>query len=72
MWTLPNITIMNINLQKAFSTRNGHRATMRLNIFNALNANPITGRTMASGPNFGIPTSVLTPRIVELSLAYQF
>ena len=43
-----------------------------MNIFNALNANTITARTMASGPNFGRTTGILQPRIAELALSYRF
>lgn len=45
---------------------------MRVNIFNILNANPVLDVTRLSGPNFGRPTDVLPPRIVELGFLYSF
>ena len=50
----------------------GQSATLRMNIFNVLNANTITARTMPSGPNFGSITGILLPRIAELAVSYRF
>ena len=47
-------------------------ATIRVNVFNLLNANTFTGRTMQSGPNFGTITGVLLPRIGEVAVSYRF
>ena len=52
--------------------RAGHNVTLRMNIFNALNANTVTARTMTSGPNFGTTTGILQPRIAELAVSYRF
>ena len=72
VWRLPNLNIVDVNLQKTFAVRGGHNVTVRMNIFNALNANTITARTMTSGPNFGRTTGILQPRIAELALSYRF
>ena len=72
VWRLPNLNIVDVNLQKTFPVRGGPDATVRMNIFNALNANTITARTMTSGPNFGRTTGILQPRIAELALSYRF
>jgi hypothetical protein len=71
-WRLPSINLMNLNLQKTVAVRNGQSATVRLNVFNALNANTITARTMASGPNFGLTTGIMLPRVAEVALSYKF
>ena len=71
MWRLPHVNLVDLNVQKTF--RMGRqRATLRANVFNLLNANTFTGRTMQSGPNFGTITSILLPRIAEVALSYNF
>ena len=72
IYQLPNIALLDISVQKAFEVVRGQRATVRLNVFNALNNNAVTARTMTSGPNFGTVTNVLLPRIAELSVNYAF
>ena len=72
IYRLPNIALLDISVQKAFEVIRGQRATVRLNVFNALNNNAVTARTMTSGPNFGTVTNVLLPRIAELSVNYSF
>lgn len=71
-WRLPHVNLVDVNLQKTFSLPNGHKATFRMNVFNALNANTMTGRPMVSGPNFGLVTGILLPRIAELAVSYKF
>ena len=72
IYRLPNIALLDLSVQKAFEVVRGQRATVRLNVFNALNNNAVTARTMTSGPNFGTVTNVLLPRIAELSVNYAF
>ena len=55
-WRLPNINLVDLNVQKTFHVRQGQSATLRLNIFNLLNANTVTrgpcsrGRPSAPSP----------------------
>jgi hypothetical protein len=85
--TIPNITVnveeigtrrlphqnqLDVRVEKTFDLRAGHRATVRMNIFNALNDSTILEVTRLSGPNFGRPTSIMPPRIAEFSVSYQF
>ena len=72
MYRLPNIALLDISVQKSFAVTKGQKATLRVNVFNALNNNAVTARTVTSGPNFGTVTNVLLPRIAELSVAYTF
>jgi len=71
-YRLPNIELLDISVQKAFEVIRGQKATLRVNVFNALNNNAVTGRTVTSGANFGTVTNVLLPRIAELSVNYSF
>jgi hypothetical protein len=43
-----------------------------MNIFNLLNDNTVLELTRLSGPNFGLPTSIMPPRIAEFSVSYNF
>jgi hypothetical protein len=47
-------------------------ATVTLNLYNAFNANTVTGLQNRSGPDFLQPLSILPPRLAEISLAYRF
>jgi len=85
--TIPNITVnveptgarrlphqnqVDVRVEKSFNLRAGQRATLRMNIFNALNDNTVLTLTRLSGVNFGRPTSIMPPRIAEFSMSYQF
>jgi hypothetical protein len=41
-------------------------------MFNALNANTILDVQRLSGPSFGLPTDIMSPRITEFSMTYSF
>ena len=69
---LPNINITDIRAEKAIRLRANHRLMLRVTLYNALNANPVTARTVRSGPNFLRPTAITLPRIVEFSGSYSF
>jgi hypothetical protein len=71
VWRLPHVNLVDLNVQKTFRLGR-QRATLRANVFNLLNANTFTGRTMQSGPNFGTITSILLPRIAEVAVSYNF
>ena len=72
VWRLPHINLVDLNVQKTFRLQGSHSATIRMNVFNLLNANTFTGRTMQSGPNFGTITGILLPRIGEVAVSYRF
>jgi hypothetical protein len=72
VWRLPAINLVDVNVQKTVRLRSGHSATIRMNVFNLLNANTMTGRTMQSGANFGTITGILLPRIGEVAVSYKF
>jgi len=72
IYRLPNVALLDLSVQKSFEIIRGQKATLRINVFNALNNNAVTARTVASGPNFGTVTNILLPRIAELSVNYAF
>lgn len=69
---LPNLNTLDLRVEKAFRLSGGKRVLTRLNMYNALNANTVTGVTMRSGPLFNIPTGILPPRNIEYSISYNF
>jgi len=70
---LPNTNVLDFRVDKAFSLpRTGHRVALRVNLYNALNANAVLTRTLRSGPAYLRPTSILAPRIVEFGAYYTF
>jgi hypothetical protein len=69
---LPNTNVVDIRADKSFLLPNRQRLTVRVNMFNALNANTVTARTVLSGANYLRPTAILGPRILEFSTSYSF
>jgi hypothetical protein len=63
---LPNINQVDLRIEKSFSVNAG-KLGLRLNVYNATNSNPVLGRVLQSGATYMRPTSVLDPRVAELS-----
>ncbi len=68
----PNINLLDVRVEKNFRLTTRQTALVRLNMYNFLNVNTITGLTALSGPNFLRPTGILPPRQFELSAIYKF
>jgi hypothetical protein len=69
---LPSLNLLDIRIEKSIRVANGKNLSVRGNIFNATNSNIVTGATMQSGPKFLLPSSILQPRILELSASFNF
>ena len=69
---LPAQHSLDLRAEKSFSIVKSHKVIVRLNMYNALNANTIIQWTRLSGPNFKRPTGVFPPRVVELGGSYSF
>jgi hypothetical protein len=69
---LPNTNQTDIRFEKAFQIGKGQKVSARLNVFNLFNANTVTDVIRQSGPTFLRPTSIMAPRIMEVSASYQF
>ena len=67
----PNIELLDARFQKEVQL-GGHKVSARVDLFNALNANPELAQTAQSGRNFLRPTSVLPARIAVFGLTYTF
>ena len=69
---LPTINMLNLRAEKAFPLGGSREALVRVNLYNALNTNVATALTVISGPNFGVVTSRVLPRIFDLQMQYRF
>jgi outer membrane receptor protein involved in Fe transport len=69
---MPDIKLLDLRVEKTINLSKGQRATVRLNVFNSLNANTVTSQGILSGPSYGIPSAILPPRTFELSASYRF
>jgi hypothetical protein len=69
---MPNINLVDLRVEKRFRVTTGQNLAVRLNVFNAMNANTVTTITQQSGATFMFPTNIMLPRILELSASYTF
>jgi len=69
---LPNITNLTARVEKSFRLTAAHKVAVRLNVYNALNANPVTEIQSRSGDEFLRPQAIMPPRLAEVSASYSF
>jgi hypothetical protein len=69
---LPSTNQLDIRFEKSFKLAKGQKVSARLNIFNALNENSVLDFVRQSGSKFMLPTSIMPPRIMEVSASYTF
>jgi hypothetical protein len=72
-WELRGDRVTQVDFRIAKLVRYGGRRTMlSLDLYNALNANPILGQIQTYGPSWLNPTSVMDARFVRLSAQLDF
>jgi hypothetical protein len=70
---LPNINLVDFRVEKSFRVSKNNKIAARLNVYNLMNANTVTARTVLSGATtYLTPTATLPPRILEFSGSYTF
>jgi len=69
---LPNINNLTFRVEKSFTLRPAQKLAVRLNIYNALNANPALEVRTQAGEEFLRPRDIMPPRLAELSASYSF
>jgi hypothetical protein len=69
---LPNINLLDFRLEKRFSLARSQQLLPWLNLYNALNSNAATAINTLSGATFTYPTTILPPRVGEISVSYHF
>jgi hypothetical protein len=68
---LPHLHLLDFRAEKTVRL-GGHTVGLRLDLFNALNINTVTGVTAQSGATFARPTSIIPGRNVQIGLRYSF
>lgn len=69
---LPNLNTLDLRVEKSFTLRHSRRVVARVNMYNVMNANTVTGVTMRSGPLFNVPNGIMQPRNIETSIGFNF
>lgn len=68
----PTINLLDFRVEKRFHLPAKRLVSVRANVFNAGNISTVTGVTMRSGASFGVPTSFINGRIMELGANFSF
>jgi hypothetical protein len=68
----PDLNLLSFRVEKTIRLLNTQRVNVRVNLYNALNANTATVIDPRSGSRFLRPVNILPPRIAELSASYTF
>ena len=66
-----NVSLMNIRVDKGFTFSGHYKITGIFDLYNVLNANPVTNFSLTNG-NFGSIISVLDPRVAQVALRLEF
>jgi hypothetical protein len=69
---LPHQNVMDLRVSKRFDLGAGGRVEGQINLFNVLNDNTVTARTVQSGANYLRPTAIQASRILDFNVAYTF
>lgn len=67
-----NVPQLNLRFSKAFNIPGGHRFSAMLDLYNLLNANPITNFQILNGSRYNQVINLLSPRTLELGLRFEF
>jgi Carboxypeptidase regulatory-like domain/TonB dependent receptor len=67
-----HVHILDFRVEKALKLGRVGRVTGMVDIFNILNANPVTNFRVVTGPRFKEVISILDPRIVRFGVRYEF
>ena len=66
-----NVSLMNFRVDKGFTFSGHYKVTGIFDLYNVLNANPVTNFSLTNG-NFGTIISVLDPRVMQLAARFEF
>ena len=69
---LPTVRNLDLRAEKSFNLRANRKIAVRLNVFNALNANTTLNWVLQSGALFKNPLTIMPPRLFALSATYTF
>jgi hypothetical protein len=63
---------LTLRFEKTFAVRTAHRLSLRLNVYNVLNANSVLNLQRRAGAQFLRPQLIMLPRIAEVGASYTF
>jgi Carboxypeptidase regulatory-like domain len=69
---MPHTNLLDLRVEKRFRITTARSLAVRMNVFNAMNANTAITLTQVSGTRFMVPTNIMLPRILELSASFTF
>jgi hypothetical protein len=67
-----NVHLMNFRVDKSIPLGRGAKATVMLDIYNLLNADPVTNFNLNDGPGYKTVIAVLDPRVFQVGFRLQF
>ena len=62
----------NLRASKSFALNQARKISLDLDVLNVLNSNPTWASTYASGPTYGLVTSIQPPRIARINVGFEF
>jgi len=66
-----NVSLLNFRLDKGFTFAGHYKVTGIFDLYNVLNANPVTNFSLTNG-NFGTVIAALDPRVAQLAIRFEF
>lgn len=68
----PDISLVDLRLERTFSFSKEKKLSARLNIYNLLNASTVTNLNARAGATFLRPSAILPARIMELNATFSY
>jgi hypothetical protein len=69
---LPATSLLDNRIEKTVRIAENVKLSGRVEVFNVLNVNTVRGITSRSGTSFGVPTSIMPPRIAQFGASLSF
>jgi outer membrane receptor protein involved in Fe transport len=69
---LPAVKLLNLRAAKRMRFMSSQAVTLQFDLYNALNTNDETARSVRSGPTYGRITAIVPPRVARLGVTYSF
>jgi outer membrane receptor protein involved in Fe transport len=66
------VHLMNFRIDKSFGLGGTKKATLMLDIYNLLNADPVTNFNLLQGPTYKTVIAVLDPRVFQMGFRFEF
>jgi outer membrane receptor protein involved in Fe transport len=66
------VNLLNFRIDKSFPLGGSKKATVMLDIYNLLNADPVTNFNLLLGPTYKTVIAVLDPRVFQMGFRFEF